>query len=78
MIKVTITRKYENGELIEEVEVSEDDNAYAPTYPVYPTYPTYPICPTIKPWWQEPWTVTYSESSPIYTNEKPNTEESNK
>lgn len=54
MIKTTITREYKDGELIKEVEVSEDDNTYAPTYPVYPFVPQ---CPTIKPWWEQPFTV---------------------
>jgi hypothetical protein len=75
MIKTTITRKYEKGELVEEIEVTEDDNNYVPTYP---TYPIYPVPPTIKPWWQEPWTVSYSTSDHTYKNDNPSTGRINK
>ena len=56
MKKTTITRKYKDGELIEEVEETVEDNQ-----PQMPTIPYIPKSPTIpnKEWWQSPWWGIY-------------------
>jgi len=34
-----------------------------PTYPLYPTYPGYPYYQRQTPWWEEPYTITWSGTS---------------
>jgi hypothetical protein len=49
LVKKVITRKFENGELVEERIEEEWESVskeYVPVYPYYPRYPTYPTYPT--------------------------------
>ncbi len=61
LVKKVITRKFENGELVEERIEEEWESArreYIPSYPYYPypQYPTYPSGPYYNPF------ITYVNS----------------
>ena len=59
MIKTTITRKFKDGKLIEEIEIIEDDTNHVSIAPIFPKPPT------ITPWWKQPWAITWTTESTI-------------